>query len=97
MRDPDFQGGDYYDTGRAPDTDEVRRYREKRAELLAAYERHLDACVVSARQRLRDLAPEHLRFLVEESTNHRTVEGFIPLDTPRGLLTRGGPPRITMM
>src|SRR5262249_15279105 len=23
----------------------------------------------------------------------RTVEGFIPLDTPRGLLVRGGPPR----
>ena len=84
---------DLPETGRAPDTDEVRRYREKRAEMLASYERHLDACVENARRRLRDLAPEHLRFLVEESANHRTVEGFIPLDTPRGLLTRGGPPR----
>ena len=84
---------DLPETGRSPDTDEVRRYREKRAELLAAYERLLDDLVQGARRRLRDLAAEHLRFLVEESPNHRTVEGFIPLDTPRGLLTRGGPPR----
>ena len=84
---------DLPEVGAVADTEEVRQYRSKRAELLASYERHIDACVAAARRRLRDLAPENLRYLVEESPNHRTVDGFIPLDTPRGLLTRGGPPR----
>jgi|688.fasta_scaffold31987_2 cytochrome c553 len=84
---------DLPEVGTAPETPAVRQYRARRAELLAAHERHVDACAASARRRLRDLAAENLRYLVEESPVHRTVEGFIPLDTPRGLLTRGGPPR----
>ena len=84
---------DLPEVGAAPDNDEVRQYRAKRAGLLAAYERLIDEIGASARRRLRELATENLRYLVEESPNHRTVDGFIPLDTPRGLLTRGGPPR----
>ena len=79
--------------GAAPENDEVRAYRAKRAGFLAAYERLIDEIAGNARRRLRELATENLRYLVEESPNHRTVDGFIPLDTPRGLLTRGGPPR----
>jgi len=84
---------DLPEVGAAADDEEVRRYRAKRADLLAAYDRLIGEIAANARRRLRELAPENLRYLVEESTNHRTVDGFIPLDTPRGLLTRGGPPR----
>ena len=84
---------DLPEVGLTPESEAVRHYREKRAELLASYERYLDECAAAARRRLRELATENLRYLVEESPAHRTVEGFIPLDTPRGLLTRGGPPR----
>ena len=48
--------------------------------------------VEEARRLIRELAPEYLRHIVQESDNHRTVEGFIPLDTPRGLLVLGGAP-----
>lgn len=72
---------------------EVEKYREKRESLFEDYEEHIDACTTKAYRLLRELAPEYLRYLVESSPNHRTVEGFIPLDTPRGLLVRGGPPR----
>jgi cytochrome c553 len=71
----------------------VEKYRTARAQLFAEYEKHIDACVEKARRLLRELAPEYLRFIVDSSPNHRTVEGFIPLDTPRGLLVRGGAPR----
>jgi hypothetical protein len=84
---------DLPEVGAAPENDEVRAYRAKRAGFLAAYERLIDEIAGNARRRLRELATENLRYLVEESPNHRTVDGFIPLDTPRGLLTRGGPPR----
>jgi hypothetical protein len=71
----------------------VAKYRAERAALFADYEKHIDACVIKAGRLLRELAPEYLRRLVESSPGHRTVEGFIPLDTPRGLLVRGGAPR----
>lgn len=73
--------------------DAVEKYRAARAQIFADYEKHIDSCVVKAKRLLRELAPEYLRFIVESSPNHRTVEGFIPLDTPRGLLVRGGAPR----
>ena len=84
---------DLPEIGETESTAAVIAYRKKRAELFAEYEKHIDTCVSSARQRLRELAPEYLRYLVEESQQHRTVDGFIPLDSPRGLLVRGGPPR----
>ncbi|MFO1446792.1 MAG: PSD1 and planctomycete cytochrome C domain-containing protein [Opitutaceae bacterium] len=71
----------------------VAKYRADRAAIFAEYEKHIDACVIKAKRLLRELAPEYLRRLVDSSPQHRTVEGFIPLDTPRGLLVRGGAPR----
>jgi cytochrome c553 len=71
----------------------VAKYRAARTALFAEYDKHVDHCVTTARQFLRELAPEYLRRLVETSPQHRTVEGFIPLFTPRGLLVRGGAPR----
>jgi len=71
----------------------VAKYRAERSALLADYEKHIDVTVTKAKGLLRELAPEYLLRLVETSPQHRTVEGFIPLDTPRGLLVRGGAPR----
>ena len=73
-------------------SDVITKYRKDRAALFAEYEKHVDATTVLARRLVRELAPEYLRHLVEESLNHRTVDGFIPLDTPRGLLVLGGAP-----
>jgi len=68
------------------------KYRADRAALFVAYEKQIDTSTARARRLVRELAPEYLRYLVEESPHHRTVEGFIPLDTPRGLLVLGGAP-----
>ena len=70
----------------------IAKYRTDRAALFVAYEKQIDTSTARARRLARELAPEYLRYLVEESSNHRTVEGFIPLDTPRGLLVLGGAP-----
>jgi hypothetical protein len=83
---------DLPEVGTAPDSDVVTKYRADRAALFADYEKHVDTTTTLARRLVRELAPEYLRHLVEESPNHRTVEGFIPLDTPRGLLVLGGAP-----
>jgi hypothetical protein len=70
----------------------VAKYRADRAALFAEYEKQIDESAARARRLVRELAPEYLRHLVAESPQHRTVEGFIPLDTPRGLLVLGGAP-----
>ncbi len=70
----------------------IAKYRADRAALFVAYEKQIDTSTARARRLVRELAPEYLRHLVEESPHHRTVEGFIPLDTPRGLLVLGGAP-----
>lgn len=70
----------------------IAKYRAARAALFAEYEKQIDTSTARARRLVRELAPEYLRHLVSESANHRTVEGFIPLDTPRGLLVLGGAP-----
>jgi hypothetical protein len=70
----------------------ITKYRAARAALFAEYEKQIDTSAARARRLVRELAPEYLRHLVSESANHRTVEGFIPLDTPRGLLVLGGAP-----
>ena len=74
----------------APDA--ITKYRAARAALFADYEKQIDESGARARRLVRELAPEYLRHLVAESPNHRTVEGFVPLDTPRGLLVLGGAP-----
>ena len=83
---------DLPEVGSAPATDAVAKYRTARAALFVDYDNQIDASTARARRLGRELAPEYLRYLVEESPRHRTVEGFIPLDTPRGLLVLGGAP-----
>ena len=83
---------DLPEVGSAPANATVAKYRTDRAALFADYEKHIDTTTALARRLVRELAPEYLRHLVEESPAHRTVEGFIPLDTPRGLLVLGGAP-----
>jgi hypothetical protein len=83
---------DLPETGASPDDATARKYRADRAALFVEYERLLDDITLRSRQLLRELAPEYLRHLVAESANHRVVEGFVPLDTPRGLLVLGGAP-----
>ncbi|WP_414662330.1 PSD1 and planctomycete cytochrome C domain-containing protein [Horticoccus sp. 23ND18S-11] len=83
---------DLPEVGTAPVSDAVTKYRAERAALFADYAKHVDTTTTLARRLVRELAPEYLRRLVQESANHRTVEGFIPLDTPRGLLVLGGAP-----
>ena len=70
----------------------VATYRAARAALFADYEKQVDASTARARRLVRELAPEYLRRLVAESAQHRVVAGFVPLDTPRGLLVLGGAP-----
>ncbi len=83
---------DLPEVGRAPADDSVAKYRADRAALLADYDKLLGEITDRSRRLLRELAPEYLRHLVAESPQHRTVEGFVPLDTPRGLLVLGGAP-----
>jgi hypothetical protein len=83
---------DLPEVGQAPATAIVAKYRADRAALFTAYEKQIDESAARARRLVRELAPEYLRHLVEESPQHRTVEGFVPLDTPRGLLVLGGAP-----
>ncbi|MBI5767901.1 MAG: PSD1 domain-containing protein [Verrucomicrobia bacterium] len=83
---------DLPEIGRAPETPAVKKYRADRAALLADYDKLLDDITARSRKLVLELAPEYLRHLVAESPNHRTVEGFVPLDTPRGLLVLGGAP-----
>jgi len=73
--------------------DAVVKYRDARAALFDEYEKHIDTCLVKTNRLLRELAPEYLQYVVKESPHHRTTDGFIPRDTPKGLLVAGGPPR----
>lgn len=83
---------DLPEVGTTPDSDAVAKYRAERAALFADYAKLVETTTAGARRLIRELVPEYLRYLVEESPQHRTVEGFIPLDTPRGLLVLGGGP-----
>ncbi|QIF04997.1 PSD1 and planctomycete cytochrome C domain-containing protein [Roseimicrobium sp. ORNL1] len=76
-------------------TDEaaLKPYLEQRAKLLSDWEAHVDKCLASSNAHFRTMATEYLRYLVRCSSNHRTTEGYIPLDTPSGLLFYQAPPR----
>ncbi len=84
---------DLPEVGTTPANEAVQKYRAERAAIFADYEKHTDACVEKSKRQLQEFAPEYLRRIVETSPNHQTVAGFVPLDTPRGLLLRGGAPR----
>lgn len=74
-------------------TSAVISYEERRAAAIKAYEAHVDACLASSTQHLKDFATEYLQYLVRSSPNHRTTDGDIPLDTPRGWLVYHAPDR----
>jgi hypothetical protein len=78
---------------RAGDAAAVAKYLEERAKILAEYETHVDDCLQRAHQHFRDFATEYLLHQVRSSPNHRTTEGYVPLDTPRGLLFYQAPAR----
>jgi hypothetical protein len=71
----------------------VAAHEEKRAKAIAAFEAHVDACVASSNKHLRDFATEYLQYIVRSSPVHRTTDGDIPLDTPRGWLVYHAPDR----
>jgi hypothetical protein len=71
----------------------VTKYRADRAEIFKQYEARVDFCFEKTNRLLREMATDYLRYAVETSRNHRTTEGFAPLDTPHGLLLPGGTQR----
>lgn len=84
---------DLPEVGRGGDAKALAEYETKRAKAIADYEAHVDACFASSSKHLRDFATEYLQYLVRASPNHRTTEGDIPLDTPRGWLVYRAPER----
>ncbi len=84
---------DLPETSAPGETDAVKKYRAERAEIFKQYEARVDFCFEKTNRSLRDMATDYLRYAVETSRNHRTTEGFVPLDTPHGLLLPGGTQR----
>ncbi len=78
---------------RVGDDTAVAKYLAERGKLLADYEAHVDECVKKSHQHFREFATEYLQHQVRSSANHRTTEGYVPLDTPRGLLFYEAPAR----
>jgi len=76
-----------------PPSEAIKKYRAERAGLLQQYEAHTGFCIDKSNRLLREMAGDYLQYLAKTSPNHRTVAGFIPLDTPRGHLLPGGPAR----
>lgn len=84
---------DLPETHRGVNEAAIKPYLEKRSQLLRDWDAHVDACLASSNAHFRTMAGEYLRHLVRSSANHRTTEGYIPLDTPSGLLFYQAPPR----
>ncbi len=75
------------------ENDTVKKYRAERAEIFKQYEARVDFCFAKTNRLLRAMTTDYLRYAVETSRNHRTTEGFVPLDTPHGLLLPDGTQR----
>lgn len=71
---------------RTGDAAALEKYEKERTRILKEYEAHVDACLATSNQHFRDLVTEYLQYQVRISANHRTTEGYVPLDTPRGLM-----------
>ncbi|MEQ1859624.1 MAG: PSD1 and planctomycete cytochrome C domain-containing protein [Chthoniobacteraceae bacterium] len=84
---------DLPETRRIGDEAAVTKYLDARSKLLAEYEAHIDECVKTSHAHFRDFATEYLQHHVRSSANHRTTAGYVPLDTPRGLLVYEAPAR----
>ncbi len=78
---------------RSGDAKALAEFEKKRSKAIADYEAHVDATFASSSKHLRDFAMEYLQYLVRASPNHRTTDGDIPLDTPRGWLVYHAPDR----
>ncbi len=77
---------DLPELSRQGDAAALEKYEKERAGILKEYDAHVDACITTANQHFRDLVTEYLQYQVRISPNHRTTEGYVPLDTPRGLM-----------
>jgi len=84
---------DLPETGRPAGSPALLEHEGQRAAAIAAYEAHVEACLASSNQHLRDFATEYLQYLVRQSPAHRDTAGDIPLDTPRGWLVYRAPVR----
>ncbi len=78
---------------RSGDAAALEKYQAERTKILKEYEAHVDVCMARSNQHFRDLVTEYLQVIVRSSPNHRTTEGYVPLDTPRGLLYYKAPAR----
>lgn len=78
---------------RGPRTPAIEEYERERLKLLEEWQSHVDRCFTRANEHFRKMATEYLRYVVRSSTQHRTTEGAIPLDTPTGLLFNQAPAR----
>lgn len=84
---------DLPELSRNGDAAALEKYEKERARILKEYDEHVTACMAKANQHFRDLVTEYLQVIVRSSPNHRTIEGSVPLDTPRGLLFYKAPGR----
>jgi hypothetical protein len=73
--------------------EDVTKYLEERANILKEYDAHVDDCFKKANLHFREFATDYLEYLVRSSPNHRTTEGYVPHDTPHGLLYYEAPVR----
>jgi putative heme-binding domain-containing protein len=76
-----------------PHSPELDKYLASRTAILQEYEAYVDRCRTEANRKFREWSGDYLKYVVRSSPGHRTTEGFIPLDTPRGYLASGSPPR----
>ncbi len=84
---------DLPELSRSGEATAIEKYQTERTRILKEYDAHVDACMAKANQHFRDLVTEYLQVIVRSSPNHRTTEGYVPLDTPRGLLFYKAPGR----
>ncbi len=75
------------------DAEAIESHLAERAKLLGDYVAHVDQVQKDFDDHMRMMPVEYLQYVVQTLPNHRTIEGDVPMDTPRGLLRREGPAR----
>ena len=81
---------DLPEIGRSGDPEAVAQHLAKREKLLRDYDTHVQKTQKSFDDHMRQMPVENLKYVVQTLPNHRTVEGYIPLDTHHGTLRREG-------
>jgi cytochrome c553 len=84
---------DLPEIGRSGDAKAIAEHLAKREQVLREYAAYVETVRKNFDDHMRQMPVENLQYLVKMLPNHRTVEGYIPLDTPRGTLRREGPKR----